>query len=189
MENPTTMLVSIMFVTILALAIGNILTTCAEIAGGQRQPLPERIQLSWILLMLFALLSLFWQTTVLFNIEEWQFVEFLYVIAGPMMLFFATNIITVPVKDVQSIDNHGHYFGLCRRFYVMLALHEAWIVRLDGLYSNLTLLSLINTMLLFLFLVLAVSRSLRVHVTGTILAWAGYILALLLRTLGTPDIL
>ena len=57
MDNPTTLLVAIMFVTILAMAIGNILTTCAEIAGGLRHPMPERIQLSWIFLMLFALLG------------------------------------------------------------------------------------------------------------------------------------
>lgn len=48
MDNPTTLLVAIMFVTILAMAIGNILMTCADIAAGLRRPMPERIQLSWI---------------------------------------------------------------------------------------------------------------------------------------------
>jgi hypothetical protein len=48
MDNPATLLVAIMFVTILAIAIGNILMTCVEIAGGLRQPVPERIHLSWI---------------------------------------------------------------------------------------------------------------------------------------------
>ena len=76
MDNPTTLLVSIMFVTILAIAIGNILMTCAEIAGGLRHPMPERIQLSWIFLMLFALLSLFWQTVKLLDVDEWLFVDY-----------------------------------------------------------------------------------------------------------------
>jgi hypothetical protein len=58
MDNPSTLLVAIMFVTILGIAIGNTLMTCADIAGGLRRPVPERLQISWILLMLFALLSL-----------------------------------------------------------------------------------------------------------------------------------
>ena len=63
MDNPTTLLVAIMFVTILAMAIGNVLMACADIAGGLRHPVPEGIQLSWICLMLLASLSLFWETT------------------------------------------------------------------------------------------------------------------------------
>jgi hypothetical protein len=51
MGNPAILLAAIMFVTILGMGIGNLLMTCAEIAGGLRQPLPERIQLSWIVLL------------------------------------------------------------------------------------------------------------------------------------------
>jgi hypothetical protein len=56
--NPVTLLAAIMFVTILGMGIGNLLMTCAEIAGGLRQPLPERIQLSWIVLLPRAMLNL-----------------------------------------------------------------------------------------------------------------------------------
>ena len=183
MDNPTTLLVSIMFVTILAMAIGNILMTCAEIAGGLRHPVPGRLQLSWIFLMLFALLSLFWQTTVLLDVDKWLFVEFLYVMAGPMVLLFATSVITAPAQDQQSDESHSHYLGLCRRFFVMLALHEAWLLGVDYWYSNLSSLSLINAAMLLLFLLLAVSSNLRVHVAGASLAWSGYIVAIVLYTL------
>ena len=98
MDNPTTLLVAIMFVTILGLAIGNILMTCAEIAGGLRHPMPERLHLSWILLMLLALLNLFWETTTILDIENWLFIQFLYVIAGPMVLLFATSVIAAPAQ-------------------------------------------------------------------------------------------
>ena len=185
MDNPATLLVAIMFVTILAMAIGNILMASAEIAGGLRRPMPERIQLSWIFLMLFALLSLFWETTVLLEVENWLFIEFLYVIAGPMVLLFATSVIIAPTHDEQGGENHSHYFGLSRRFFVMLALHEAWILGIDYWYANFSTLSLINAALLFLFLLLAVSSSLRVHVAGAALAWSGYIIALVLQTLET----
>ena len=189
MVNPTTMLVAIMFVTILAIAIGNILMACAEIAGGLRHPMPERIQLSWIFLMLFALLSLFWQTTVLLDIDEWLFVEFLYFMAGPMVLLFATSIITAPLKDEQSVESHSHYFGLCNRYFIMLAIHETWLLGIDYWYTSFNTLSIINVALLFLFLLLSFSRSLRIHIIGATLTWSGYILALVLLTLETPGVM
>ena len=172
-----------MFVTILALAIGNILMTCAEIAGGLRHPVPERIQLSWIFLMLLVLLGLFWQTLVILDKVEWLFVEFLYFMAGPMMLLFAASVITAPAKDEQGVVSHSHYFGLCRRFFVMLALQQAWVLGVDYWYADLTTLSLLNVAMLSLFLILAVSSSLRIHVAGATLIWSGYIVALVLRTL------
>ncbi|MGB5278299.1 MAG: hypothetical protein WBO73_03370 [Gammaproteobacteria bacterium] len=185
MDNPTTLLVAIMFVTVLAMAIGNILMVCAEIAGGLRRPMPERIQLSWIFLMLFALLSLFWETTALLEVEQWLFVEFLYVIAGPMVLLFATSVITAPASDQESIESHGHYFELCPRFFIMLALHEVWILGIDYWYATFSTRSLIGAAMLVLYLILAFSGSLRVHVAGASLIWAGYVLGLVLRTLGT----
>jgi len=182
LDNPTTLLVAIMFVTILAMAIGNTLMTCAEIAGGLRHPMPKHIQLSWIFLMLLALLNLFWETTALLDVNEWLFIGFLYVIAGPMLLLFASGVITAPAQGEQNGESHSHYFGLSRRFFIMLALHEIWIIGIDYWYANLNVLSLINAAMLLLFLLLAVSGSIRVHIAGASLTWTGYIVALILRT-------
>jgi hypothetical protein len=185
MDNLPTLLVAMMFVTILAMAIGNILMTCAEIAGGLRHPMPERIQLSWIYLMLLALLSLFWETTVILDVDKWLFFEFLYVIAGPMVLLFASSVIIAPLRDEQCDENHSHFIDLSGRFFFMLALHEVWILGLDYWYSNLSTISVINVVMLCLFLVLGVASSLRVHTIGASLAWAGYIVTLVLSNLET----
>ena len=183
MDNPTTLLVAIMFVTILAIAIGNILMAYAEIAGGLHRPMPERLQLSWMFLHLFVLLNIFWETNAILDVEDWLFVEFLYVIVGPMLLLFATSVITAPEQEEQGGESHSHYFSLSRRYFVMLALHEVWIVGIDYWYGLLNVMSLVSVALLILFLVLAVSRSHRVHVAGASLGWAGYIIALVLQTL------
>ena len=182
MDNPSTLLVAIMFVTILGIAIGNTLMTCAEIAGGLRRPAPERIQLSWILLMLFALLSLFWETKVLLEIEQWLFVEFLYVISGPMILLFATSVIIAPSQTDIGVGSHDHYLELSTRFFLMLALHELWILGIDYWYASFTTINLVNGAMMLLFIVLAFSGNLRVHVTGAWLIWIGYIASLVIRT-------
>lgn len=188
MDNPSTLLVAIMFVTILAMAIGNTLMTCAEIAGGLRRPAPERIQLSWIFLMLLALLNLFWETTALLEIEQWLFLEFLYVISGPMILLFATSVITAPSESELSVESHTHYLGLSGRFFFMLALHELWILGIDYWYASFTIVSLVNGAMMLLFVVLAFSNNLRVHVTGAWLIWAGYIVSLVLRTMESTTV-
>ena len=139
----------------------------------------------WILLMLLALLNLFWETTTILDIENWLFIQFLYVIAGPMVLLFATSVIAAPAQTEQSSEGQSHYFGLCKRYFVMLALHEVWIIGIDYLYAALSMNTLLSAALLILFVVLAVSRSHRVHVTGASLAWAGYVVSVALRTLDT----
>ena len=183
MDNPTTLLVAIMFVTILAMAIGNVLMACADIAGGLRHPVPEGIQLSWICLMLLASLSLFWETTALLEIEQWLFVEFLYVISGPMIMLFAVSIITSPTQAELSIESHSHYLELSGRFFMMLALHELWILGIDYRYASLDVVSLINGLMMLLFVVLAFSDNLRVHVAGALMIWIGYIVSVALRTI------
>lgn len=183
MDNPITLLVSIMFVTILALAIGNVLMVCADIAGGLRKPLPQRIQLSWMVLMLFVMLNLFWETTALLEVTEWLFIEFLYVISGPMLLLFATSVITAPSQDGRSGDAHGGYFALCNRFFIMLALQEAWTLGIDYGFETFNTQSILSIIMLVLFLILSVSRNLRTHVIGATLAWAGYIVSIVLQTI------
>ena len=182
MGNPSTLLVAIMFVTILAMAVGNTLMTCAEITGGLRRPIPERIQLSWICLMLLALLSLFWETTALLEIEQWLFVEFLYVIAGPMIMLFAASVITAPSQAELSVESHSHYLELSGRFFLMLALHELWVLGIDYRYASLNIISLINGAMMLLFVVLAFSSNLRVHVAGAWLIWIGYLGSIVMRT-------
>ncbi len=67
----------------------------------------------------------------------------------------------------------------------MLALHEVWILGLDYWYASFNTISIINAVMLCLFLVLAVTSSLRVHTIGASLTWAGYIVALVMRALET----
>lgn len=174
MDNPTTLLTAIMFVTILGMAIGNLLVVCAEIAGGLRKPAPERIHLNWIVLLLLALLGLFWKTTLLLDVADWEFLDFLYMILGPMLMFFAASVVGVPPAENEPQAEHGHYFGLCGRFFVMLALYQGWLIGVDLAYESVGLPTLISGGMLALFATLAVSRSIQLHLAGLVIAWLGF---------------
>ena len=178
MDNPSTLLTAIMFVTVLSMGIGNLLMACAEIAGGQRQPPPERLHLSWIILLLLVMLNLFWETTAILDVEDWAFLNFLYMIAGPMVLLFASGLIIAPV--VESDTPHGHYFSLSGRFFLMLAIHGAWLLGLDVQFDALTPASALDGALLALFAVLAFSKSYQLHLAGNGLTWVGFMASLML---------
>jgi hypothetical protein len=182
MDNPATLLTAIMFVTILGMGIGNLLMACADIAGGLRQPPPSRIQLSWIVLLLLAMLNLFWETTAILDVEEWAFLDFLYVISGPMVLLFATGVIIAPAPDGEAPE--AHYFNLSSRFFLMLAIQEAWLVGLDLQFDSYSMTTLLNVVLAALFVVLMVSRTYRLHLIGNGIAWTGFVAPLPLHMLG-----
>lgn len=185
MDNPATLLTAIMFVTILGMAIGNLLMACAEIAGGNRQPPLERIHLSWIVLLLLAMLNLFWETAAILDVAEWAFIDFLYVITGPMVLLFATGVIIAPAAEGDG--PRQHYFELCGRFFAMMAIQTAWLIGMDFYFAMLSYLSLMNGVLLALFVVLTISRNYQLHIVGNGIAWAGFIAPLPLRMLGLID--
>ena len=175
MDNPATLLTAIMFVTVLGMAIGNLLMACADIAGGLRKPTPERLHMSWIILLLIALLNLFWETTAVLDVEDWLFLDFLYVICGPMFLLFAVGVITAPSAG-DADGEHGLYFGLCRRFFVMLALQQVWLIGLDFRYDMVSTITTIGALLVILFLALAVTRNYQAHIVGNVLGWIGLLL-------------
>ena len=96
MENPTTLLVAIMFVTIIGIGIGNVLMALSDIVGGLRHPSPDRIHISWIILMLAAYLALFWETRAILDIADWLYAQYLYILAGPILMLFAANLAISP---------------------------------------------------------------------------------------------
>jgi hypothetical protein len=184
MDNPTTLLTAIMFVTILGMAIGNLIVVCAEIAGGLRKPAPERIHLSWIILLLLALLGLFWKTTLLLDIEDWVFGDFLYIILGPMLAFFAVSIVGVPPSPEHATGEHSHYFELCGRFFLMLALYQAWLIGIDLTYDSVSMATIVSGALLALFILLTINRNFGLHVAGAAVAWLGFVGQLGLQATG-----
>ena len=61
MDNPTTLLVAIMYVTIVATGLINVLMVLSEIVGGKRTT--SSIHTGWLVLLLVVYLSFFWETT------------------------------------------------------------------------------------------------------------------------------
>ena len=173
MDNPTTLLVAIMYVMIISIGLSNLLMVISELAGG-RKPLPDRIHLSWLLLLLFAYFGHFWQTTEILDIDNWKFLGFIGFLVGPIILLFATNLLIIMPDD--SADDAGtHYLLQSNRFFLLMALFTAWIVVLDVLAGEIGLLAYIAAALIALFITLVISNSRRLHVLGAVAGWLLYL--------------
>ena len=172
MDVSSSMLVAMMFVMVLSIGIGNILVGLASIFG-QRSPREiDWLPTSWVLLLLLQHLNMFWHTLTILKAEEWGFGGFLYVVAGPIVLFLSTSLLLADPFYAGPSDARAHYFRVAGRFFSLMAVLMLWMIGVDFvLGSGFTAAGLWNVGLGALFLVLANSEAPRLHVTVTGVTW------------------
>ena len=162
-----TLLVALMFVTILSMGIGNILITLADIFNHATPSRRDKVHVGWILLLLIVHFNLFWNTKAILDVENWAFGGFLLTIAGPVLMFFATSILlTDPPEDARP-DLGTFFVNLGRRFFMMFAILQAWIVVVGFTLSGTFVpTDLVNVGFMGLALVLAFNDSTKIQVAG-----------------------
>ena len=181
MDNPTTLLVAIMFVTIVVTGLVNILMFLSDLVAGKSKT--GLLHVSWIALLLVAYLNFFWQTTLILEIEGWTFLSFVGFIIGPITLLFATNVLIAAPQGSERTMPDRHYFELSGRFFFLLLLVQLWTVCLDISFDSVSILTWLVGLMGAVFLVLVISRNHKIHLAGTILAWVVLIMRTILQTL------
>ncbi len=185
MEVSSSLLVAFMFIIILSLGIGHILGAVAAIVDRRVQQRIGALHLNWTLLLLLFYFHLFWHTIDLLSTEEWGFTGFLYIMAGAILIYFATYILLPEIPSDDSLDLRAHYFEVSRQFFFLLALLQAWIIGVDFLLgTGFTSAGVVNLVVLLLTLLLATSRNITVHVGGTAVAWVLFLGSMVVRSLG-----
>jgi len=165
MENPTTLLVALMFITILTLGIASILVQLAEFIQSAEGRPKDRLVLGWLLLLLFAYFDLFWRTMDIALLEEWRFHLFLFAETGPVLLLFATQIAIGGATADSQTDTSVALRD--RSFFWIFALVQLWGI-LAGfvLGAGFTLLSGLAAIIAGICVVLASTNRRRVHTLG-----------------------
>jgi len=178
-EIPTALLVALMFVTVLSMGIGNILANLADIVHAGVRSVSDRLQVSWVTLLLLVHLDLFWQTLDLFNLEEWEFAGFVFTLAGPILPFFAAHTMMAEPSGTRTGDGGSTkdtYSECSSRFFLIFALLLAWSASMDPfLNRDFTGGAVFDMIALIPAVLLAITRSHRLHVIG---AWVFWILSL-----------
>ena len=185
MEISNTLIAAIMFVMILSMGIMNILSWLAGIASHRSEQKIGWILISWLVLLLIAQLNMFWHTLDILSIEDLKFGGFLYIIVGPILIFFATSVMLPGALPAESNGMRGHYFGVSRRFFAILALLQLWDIGVDMvLGKGFSGMDIFSVAVLALALALMSSQHARFHVVGTAVAWLLFLASLSLRGFG-----
>ena len=179
-----TLLVALMFVTILSMGIGNILGSLADILNHATSSRRDRLHIGWIVLVLLTHFNLFWNTKAILDNSDWKFGGFLLAIAGPVLLFFSTSVLLTTPEGKDEEDLRRFYRRLGRPFFLLFALVQGWILfTAFALEGRFIALDVVNASLLVLALYLSSFAGERGHVVGLALAWALALLSLVLRWL------
>lgn len=169
MDITNGLLVAILFVTLLGLGIAHVVTAMAGVVRGDTDSRPDGLLVAWTILLLLAYLNLFWHTLDLLNVEVWGFGGFLYVVLGPMLLFFATSVLLPGASVPASVSDREHFLSVSARFFGLLALLQLWIIGADQvLGSGFTIAAAMNAAAAVVLGLMAANRRTATHVTGTV---------------------
>ena len=171
MEITKALLVAMMFIVLLTMSIGNILMALASTVDKRSPVRANAIHTGWVILLLLMHFNLFWHVLDILAVEEWKFLEFLYIVAGAILIFFATHVL-LPDASSNTTDVRDHYFDVRRQFFGFLGLLMIWTIGVDLLFGDgFTSASGLNLVGLVLFIVMASSSQIWVHRIGTGVAW------------------
>ncbi len=167
-----TILVALMFVTILSMGIGNILGAMAEDFHHSPTGRRSRLHVAWISLILLVHFNIFWNTKALLEVTEWTFAGFLIAIAGPVLLFLATSILLNRAPSDDANEQENLFVQLSGRFFAVFALLQIWIVAAGfAMTGSFVDNDVTNVVFLLLAVLLAIVKSDRVQLIGLVTAW------------------
>ena len=167
-----TLLVALMFVTILSMGIGSILTALADVLNHATSSRRGGLHVAWIVLMLIVHLNLFWNTRAILQVESWGFAGFLLTIAGPVLLYFCTGVLLTNPSAADDADLRRFFRRLGQRFFLLFAAVQAWSLLIAfALAGRLMGGDYAHVGFLVLALALAAIPNERAQVVGVWLAW------------------
>ena len=180
MEVSTTLLVALMFVTLLSMGIGNTVNTLSVIVEKGKRSGYSQLQVGWMGLILLSYFNMFWHVLDLLSIDKWGFLGFLYMMAGPILIYFATMILIATKSEDETKK-----MLINPRFFAVLMLFQGWIISVDiMLGKSIVENSLLNVALLLIILVLMRNDDERIQRYGLIASLGVVVLAVVFRSSG-----
>jgi len=92
----------------------------------------------WVLALFLIHVQLWWAMWDLHDKASWTFPAFLYLLLGPTLLFFTTNLL-LPRTAGESTDWESHFFVVRRWFFFSMAAVVVWGIFVTWLLGNVPL--------------------------------------------------
>lgn len=181
MEDLDILLTAFMFITILSLGIAGVLASLAEVVRNVGRERRDGLLVSWTLLLLFVYFHLFWHTSDIAALEHLDFALLLFVETGPILLLFASEIMTGALS-ASAIEGPGASVRQ-RRFFVVFGLLQVWSLCTSFVWGlGFTFANTLDLVLLLVCIALATSRSRPLHISGLTIVWIAYLVGAILDT-------
>lgn len=180
MEVSTSLLVALMFVTLLSMGVGNAVNTFSTIVEKGKDSGYGKLQIGWLGFLLLSYFNMFWHVLDLLSVDKWGFAGFLYMMTGPILIYFATSILIA-----SQSENNTNITPLTSRFFAVFALFQGWIISVDLMMGKSFIEnSVLNAVMIVIALVLMLKSDVKIHYYGLIASWGVIALAVILRVLG-----
>lgn len=131
MNVSTTMLVVIMFTSIVGIGIGTILGAFAQHVSAMKSLSGRWLGALWLLILLLTYLDLFWSSLQLMRREEWDYFLFLFVILGPITLHLAGSLMVRSLSRGPDTADEGDTDRSVTRFFWLFAAVQLWFIGMD----------------------------------------------------------
>lgn len=124
----------VMFIVALAAVVNGL--GIVRIVGGFGESVRRRESLSinyyWIhsMLVLFQLLAhvlLWWSFIGLREINSINFLQYVFLLIGPVLLFLATSLLIPDFTD-DAVDLRAAYWRASKSYYTITAVFELWVI-------------------------------------------------------------
>ena len=111
---------------ILALCLGHLLRSASFLAKADREIKWCLPYVLWSLVLFLTVINHWWSLWDLRDVD-WDYGSFLYILAAPILITFATGLLSPVQPNLGPIDLQTHYSRTRRTFSAVLATYAAFM--------------------------------------------------------------
>ena len=177
MQISYTLIVALMYVTILSFGFASLLTSLGLLLKSDKELRVATIHFNWILILIIIHFNMVWHAVLLTNIVSWSYHAFLIIVSGPTLAFFTATILApTSSKNASNDQLITHYFSLKDQLLILFCAIQVWTITSDYLLERgLTGSALFNAILIIISAILYKSGSEKMHTYSIYFIWAIYV--------------
>lgn len=185
MEISYTLIVALMYVTILSFGLASLLSSLSGLIRKNNGVKVSGVHLHWIIILLVIHFNMTWHAVYLTKVNAWTYMEFILVVFGPILGFFTANLLAPFAKeDRADEDLVNEYFSITHQLLILFISIQCWVILADIiLYRGFIGSAILNIALIAISVILLLSRTYKIHKLGIGIVWVILLAGIVMRGL------
>jgi hypothetical protein len=163
---------AVMFALLMGMGVVRLITGLAEMIKHRARVRPYWVHGAWLFLLLLLYFHVWWSFWDFRLAPHWNYLTYLFLLAGPVALFTATSLLIPDVGAEEDVDSRSYYFRVHRSFFATMSVAVVWGMSIRPVMFG-QMDPILEWLLLFLAVTvtLAVTKNEMVHAVLTVVAW------------------